>query len=531
LAPLSARGPAANRGASKQRDNADVYLVMRLGGRRVKCLIDSGCEISMVPHCLVSNLPSVHVVHAEEKITAANGTTITILGRTVLPFRLNGNLIETSVLVSNDIEEPMLGSDWLTEHDCVWDFKSKQILVDGKKAVTRPRRGPLWCRRVYLQHDVVIPPKRQVDVTVRSPLVYIGPQTTVSHAVDSNPVCKGVCVARTLISPGISNLRVRMVNTSPQPRLVRGGTCINHSESVQTLTDDTSSIPVMSDVIASTGRDELDDLKDSLPVELNSSQRNQACSLLDTYRDVFSMNEYDIGKTDLVHHRIETGNHRPIRQPLRRHPIAHLEEIDHQVDEMLRHDITEPAASSWSSNVVLVRKKDGSYRFCVDYRSLNSITYQDSYPLPHIDTCLNVLQDSSFFSTLDLRSGYHNIPIADDDKDKTAFVTRRGCWRYKVMPFGLTCAPSVFQRLMDLVLCGLSYDSCMVYLDDVIVFSADFETHLQRLQTVFERLRAAKLKLKPSKCCLRRRRVAFLGHVVSGNGVEMQAEKLAAVRD
>jgi len=100
------------------------------------------------------------------------------------------------------------------------------------------------------------------------------------------------------------------------------------------------------------------------------------------------------------------------------------------------------------------------------------------------------------------------------------------------MPFGLTCAPSVFQRLMDLILCGLSYDSCMVYLDDVIVFLVDFETHLQRLQTVFERLRAAKLKLKPpSKCCLLRRRVAFLGHVVSGNGVEMQAEKVAAVHD
>jgi len=112
--------------------------------------------------------------------------------------------------------------------------------------------------------------------------------------------------------------------------------------------------------------------------------------------------------------------------------------------------------------------------------------------------------------TLDLRAGYHNITVAEADRDKTAFVTRRGCWRYRVMPFGLTCAPSVFQRLMDLVLCGLSYEFCLVYLDDIIIFSKSFEDHLLRLEEVFKRLRWAKLKLKPSKCSLFHRKVAFL---------------------
>jgi len=178
--------------------------------------------------------------------------------------------------------------------------------------------------------------------------------------------------------------------------------------------------------------------------------------------------------------------------------------------------------------VVLVRKKDGSHRLCVDYRSLNSVTYKDTYPLPHIDTCLGSMDGAAWFSTLDLRSGYHNIPIRKSDRDKAAFVTRRGCFRYKVMPFGLTCAPSVFQRLMDLVLCGLTYESCLVYLD-IIVFSRDFDGHVDRLREVFERLWVASLKLNPRKCFLFQRRVEFLGHVLSEDGIEVQAEKVETV--
>jgi len=198
---------------------------------------------------------------------------------------------------------------------------------------------------------------------------------------------------------------------------------------------------------------------------------------------------------------------------------------------MQEHGIVEPAASTWASNVVLVKKKDGSLRFCIDYRRLNEVTYKDSYPLPLIDNCLNALSGSSWYSTLDLRSGYYNIPIAKEDRDKSAFVTRRGCFRFTVMPFGLTCAPSVFQRLMDIVLSGLSYLTCLVYLDDVIIFGRSFDEQLERLGEVFGRLRKANLKLKPTKCSLCRRSVEFLGHVVSEDGIAMQDEKISAIRD
>ena len=141
------------------------------------------------------------------------------------------------------------------------------------------------------------------------------------------------------------------------------------------------------------------------------------------------------------------------------------------------------------------------------------------------------MDGATWFSTLDLRSGYYNIPIREEDRDKTAFITRRGCFRYKVMQFGLTCAPSVFQQLMDLVLCGLTYESVLVYLDDIILFSRDFESHVQHLQDVFELLRKANLKLHPANCCLFQRRVAFLGHVISEAGIEVQADKASTVQD
>jgi len=198
---------------------------------------------------------------------------------------------------------------------------------------------------------------------------------------------------------------------------------------------------------------------------------------------------------------------------------------------MTKHGIVEPAASPWASNVVLVRKKDNSLRFCIDYRQLNRIPTEDSYPLPLIDNCLNALQGWAWFSTLDLREGYYNIPIAESDRDNTAFATRSGCHRFTLMPFGLTGAPSVFQRLINFVLCGLSYITCLVYLDDIIIFGSSFDEQLVWLREVFSRIKQGNLKLKPTKCSLFRRSVSFLGHVVSETGIAMQAEKVQAISD
>ncbi|XP_050714146.1 protein NYNRIN-like [Eriocheir sinensis] len=199
------------------------------------------------------------------------------------------------------------------------------------------------------------------------------------------------------------------------------------------------------------------------------------------------------------------------------------------VNELAAQGVIERSDSPWSSAVVLVKKKDGTQRFCVDYRALNDVTVKDSYPLPRIDDTLDALVGARWFSTLDLKSGYHQVEMAEEDKPKTAFSFGQGLWQFNVMPFGLCNAPGCFERLMERVLEGLQWKTALVYIDDVIVFGSTFEEELERLEEVLQRLRKANLKLSPKKCSLFQHEVPFLGHVVSRDGVCTDPQKVAVV--
>ena len=238
-----------------------------------------------------------------------------------------------------------------------------------------------------------------------------------------------------------------------------------------------------------------------------------------------------LGKTHLVDHPIDVQGAQPIRQ----RPYCVLETkkqiIAKEVEKMLLSNVIEPSASPWSSPVVLLEKLDGEYRFCVDYRKLNRVTKKDAYPLPRIDETLDALGNASIFTTMDLQSGFWQIPVRDADKEKTAFSTHNGHYAFKTMPFGLANSPATFQRLMDLVLSGLHWTHCLVYLDDIIVFGSSVEEHLQRLDIVLERITSAGLTLKPSKCQWLKTSVTFLGHIVSDKGVTVDPAKVKSVEE
>ena len=189
----------------------------------------------------------------------------------------------------------------------------------------------------------------------------------------------------------------------------------------------------------------------------------------------------------------------------------------------------EPSSSSWASPVVLVTKKDGSICLCVDFRKVNNLTIKDSYPLPRMDDSIDALSGSKWFSTLDLLSGYWQVKMDPKDIEKTAFATPFGLYQFKVMPCGLANAPATFERLMERVLTGLHWEICLIYIDDIIVFSKTFDEHVDRLTQVLQRLRAANLKLASHKCKLFHSRVEFLGHVVSDRGVEADPKKIEAI--
>ena len=197
--------------------------------------------------------------------------------------------------------------------------------------------------------------------------------------------------------------------------------------------------------------------------------------------------------------------------------------------EMLKNDIIQPSNSPWSSPIILVCKRDGSTRFCIDYRKVNSVTRKDAYPLPRVDDILDTLGGSKWFSTLDLKSGYWQVKVDSSSREKTAFTTSEGLYEFKVMPFGLCNAPATFQRLMNRVLCDVNWVECLVYIDDTVVIGLTFEQHLSNLGTVLSRLRQAGLKLQPAKCKLCQKEVRFLGHVISENGIATDPEKTAVI--
>ena len=178
---------------------------------------------------------------------------------------------------------------------------------------------------------------------------------------------------------------------------------------------------------------------------------------------------------------------------------------------MLEGGQIEPSDSPWASPVVLVTKKDGSMRFCVDYRLLNSLTVKDAYPLPRIDDSLRLLGNQQWFSTMDLASGYWQVVMSDEAKRKAAFVTHEGLYQFRVMPFGLCHAPATFERLMDRVLCGMRWSRCIVYLDDVISFGTDATEALTHLEEVLERLSSFGLQLKVKKVHMYADRGGFPG--------------------
>ena len=233
-------------------------------------------------------------------------------------------------------------------------------------------------------------------------------------------------------------------------------------------------------------------------VDVPDKYRQEILDLLKTNADLFAQKDSEPSHTDTVKMKINTGDNPPIKLRPYRTPLNNRKVIDDAIDEMLNAKIIQRSKSPWSFPVVIVDKKDGSKRFCVDFRALNKITKSNSYPLPVIDI-LALLGRAKYFTSLDLKSGYWQVLMDDNDKEKTAFACHRGLFQFNVMPFGLTTAPAVFQELMARVLEGLDKFT-VAYLDDILIYSATLEEHLAHIQQVFDRLREHSLRLKLKKC-------------------------------
>ncbi|KAK3743858.1 hypothetical protein QZH41_005256 [Actinostola sp. cb2023] len=477
----------------------------------------------------------------------ADGSSSPFEGRGLMKVKLGEDDYEHTIWVAN------IGSDGILGLDFMRKYGGQIVLLDGRYKLSMVKEGrglgtseqqTLTCSRVTVESTTVVPPRSETIISGRldDSSGNIGVLEPTSKFLSTHKLL----LARTLVTTSRGVVPLRVLNLTDQPCTVYRGTvaalcdmacevapreqhgeksvACRHAEVKRPKCDDSET----SDVVP----DHLKDLLERSSRHLDGEEQEQLRSLLTEYADVFTSSSSDLGRTNLAKHTIDTGDAKPIRQPARRLPMHRREEAEQQVQKMLKDGIAEPSASPWASPIVLVRKRDGSMRFCVDYRKLNEVTVKDSYPLPTIDSCFDALSGSKWFSTLDLSSGYWQVEMDQKDKEKTAFTTGSGgLYHFTVMAFGLCNAPATFERLMEKVLSGLSWEICLAYIDDIIVHAKTFQAEKERLREVLKRMRAAGLKLSPKKCHLFQQSVEFLGHIVSSDGISTNPEKVKAVRE
>ena len=428
--------------------------------------------------------------HTGEVAVAFNGATSPIWGtfNTEATFQSTPFPIAFKVIEGSQYEA-ILGLDFLDKHaKSIEPLAGRILLINGETVEITKRscdadEQPVLCCSI----DTVVPPQSRSYI----PCTVIGVTSSPSTILCLDDALQftietGLLVAHST-APSNDRTYAEVVNISNASVAVKRGSTIGTLEECERIPysiNKQSGEFVVNRAWQSSTDIELSDVGVDT-AKLDESEQVQLKTLLNRYRHVFSGDDSIPGRTSLVEHHIDLKDGtRPFKLPARRIPMHLQEEADKEVQKMIDHGIVEPSNSEFSSPPVLVRKKDGTVRFCIDYRKLNEATVKDSYPLPRISEAIDSIgTNAKYFSSLDLAMGYHHVPIAPEDKHKTAFPSRFGLLQYTAMPFGLTNAPATFQRLMERVLSHMNWKDCLVYIDDVLIWSQTFRRTLAQAGT------------------------------------------------
>lgn len=540
--------------------------IVEVEGVKVPCVLDTGSQVTLFSETFFQKwFGHIHPCDSSDlqwlTLKAANGLQIPYTGYVILDFVIGGvRILNKGVVIVKDecmgSERGILGMNVISQcwkalfqgdHPGMTAFASISPEDQGawEKAFTKCRQieeappdGKVGVARLTKQDPVEVP--------AHTEMVLWAQVLETSKPTHSCVLVEGISdeeqwhVAKTLAIIKNGKVPIRIKNVNPFPIVVPQRRPLAsvyqvfpsdvHGEKELVLhTDQPGMVEV--DVQNVQLLPEAEHPVFSLKGEgLTANEQQQMDQLLRKWSKVFAAHEEDYGRTDAVQHHIPTGVAPPSRERYRPVPPSIFPELRRLLQSMLESGVVSESSSPWAAPIVLVKKKDGTWRFCVDYRKLNGLTHKDAFPLPRIEESLTCLKQSRWFSTLDLASGYWQVEVDPQDRKKTAFTTPLGLYEFQRMPFGLCNAPATFQRLMQRCLGSMVNDTLLIYLDDIIIFSPDFQSHLQHLEQVFDKLWRHGLKLQPHKCSLFQPKVNYLGHVVSKEGVATDPEKTIAVQ-
>jgi transposase InsO family protein len=529
------------------------YLPGKIGKTLKDLLVDSGSTYTIIDIALYDMIPDHEkspLRDVQLKLRSANGALLHIHGEATVELTIGNYVFKQTVkVVSLGDKSAILGLDFMTEHDCTLHL-SQGIMHIGSKSVKVKlhKLTDLRCARVQVSETVSIPARHEIIVPGRinkAGRLFEGTLGTIENT-ENLAEEKGICVAKALVDATVDLVPVRLANLSDNTVTLAQGHTIALLHPVESVHDheslnESGIDPSLASINETADQSDdgdvtlpehLQSMVDDITDRLSQPETYKVKRLLLKYENCFMGPDGVLGETDIVTHKIDTGNARPIKQKVRLPPVQMQDEVDKEIDKLLANGVIEPSTSAWSSPVVAVRKKDGSLRLCTDFRKINAVLVnKDAYPLPKISDCLDALSGACWFSALDLAAGYNQVAMDPESKEKTAFSVKRGLFQYRKMPFGMANSPSTFERLMEIVLSGLQYKICVLYLDDILTFSTSVDQMIENLEEVFQRFKKANLKLKPSKCKLFQRSVDFLGHVVSAEGVSCDPKKIEAVQN
>lgn len=502
-----------------------------MGKSRFRVLVDSGADKSLISLKMFERLPFRPTVHkVTPRLHTASGEQLSIVGQVELMFTMNGQPLEQRFLITDGLNRNfILGRDFLKKYGVRLYFDLGMMRV-----------GRTY---VQLEDDIhisaIIRLKKKTVLKPQTAVVCYGKINKGFRATDSGllEVCNlesgcilddpGLVVQDTVgIVKNTNKVPVLLVNYTNKHYKLKRGCAIGKGKSLQT--HEVSEINTQNNLgIDKTQNSEEIDLSE---VKADTKFKENVVKIIRKNKFLFAKKDSELGGTKTVEMHIDTGQHKPIKNRPYRVPLNKRKIIDDAVDEMLDAGVIERSMSPWSFPLVVVKKKDGSNRMCVDFRSLNKIIRPSSYPLPVIDDILALLGKSKYFTALDLKSGYWQIALEESSKEKTAFTCHKGLFQFRVMPFGLSTAPAVFQSLMSVVLQGCE-DFAIAYLDDILIFSKNEQDHYKHIEIIFKKLKEHGLKLKLKKCAFFQEETDYLGFTISEKGVSPDQKKVSAIRE